>query len=351
MTIENGGIPESDFINRRDFSKIVDESENDEFKELFNEDVSIDDFKKQVDDFDFDKQIVNPEDEFKNNNNDDADNNDSSEVVDDDGDDDSSEAVDDDDLGNSESIVDDSDESDDKDKKYRVKVDGNEYDVTLDELIKAYQLDAHITKKSQEVSKNIKDSQEIFNRVVAYNEQVKQLEAQLLAEHEEWLAENLDEDEAVQYKQNIENRKKQEGIDYSNFINSSYSELVKIHPDVHDIDNSEEFKVYRQEVAPMITQQHVAIYGPLALAPLYTCFKRELELKKQLDEAKRANENKEKLEKERKEKLREQKKKAQTTKSNSGGSTPKKDEQENLESDIDYLTRIKNRRGGGALFE
>ena len=59
--------------------------------------------------------------------------------------------------------VDDTDEDEDEEEDvaqtYRVKVDGEEYDVKLDELLKGYQRNADYTQKAQGVAKARKDLQ------------------------------------------------------------------------------------------------------------------------------------------------------------------------------------------------
>lgn len=136
-----------------------------------------------------------------------------------------------DDVEVEETVEEDTEESEEDEPEvesvthYKVKANGEEREVTVDELIKSYQLGQDYTKKTQEIAEQRKkleaESEEVSKSLQlrdVYAQRLKQVEQLLMKENEDVDLDSLKENDPIGYAVKVaeatENNKKLEAIRY-----------------------------------------------------------------------------------------------------------------------------------------
>ena len=137
----------------------------------------------------------------------------------------------------SEAESEESDEEDEEELLYAVKVDGEEQEVTLDELLKGYSRQSDYTKKTQELSSDRKGMEELQQK---YNSEMAQIQAER-QQYTEYL------------NQIVENS--MGGLD--KYANLDWDRLKESDP-IEYITKREEYREAQEKIQSMRNEQAVA---------------------------------------------------------------------------------------------
>ncbi len=153
--------------------------------------------------------------------------------------DESSEEVSDDDLEDDESeeeVEEESDEYEEDDPVYAVKVDGEEIEVSLDELLKGYSRNSSFTKKSQALAEEKRQMEALQQQ---YNQDLAQIQA-----------------ERQQYAQQLQSVIERSNL--SQFANIDWERLRTEDP-IEFVTKREEFREAQEGIARLQQEQQAAM--------------------------------------------------------------------------------------------
>ena len=225
--------------------------------------------------------------------------------------------------------------------KVKVKVNGQESEVTVAELQKNYQIAGHLTQQLQQVA--------------AMRSQVEVAAAELQKRKQEIEQEYTDLEERIFSDEEIAQRKRdrlKKADDQRNALAQQWmyckGVLLSRHADADTLDYDPEFNEFRQKVAPFINEQLLKEHGPSVFFPMWDMVLQHYKDFKSLWGAlQQANNATTSFKKEREEELkrreseqRAQKKKAADVKPSTRGEDISEDDDENTGDSKEYTRKM-----------
>lgn len=225
--------------------------------------------------------------------------------------------------------------------KVKVKVNGQESEVTVAELQKNYQIAGHLTQQLQQVA--------------AMRSQVEVAAAELQKRKQEIEQEYTDLEERIFSDEEIAQRKRdrsKKADDQRNALAQQWmyckGVLLSRHADADTLDYDPEFNEFRQKVAPFINEQLLKEHGPSVFFPMWDMVLQHYkDFKSMWGALQQANNATTSFKKEREEELkrreseqRAQKKKAADVKPSTRGEDISEDDDENTGDSKEYTRKM-----------